>query len=162
MNRGKTLKLKTDISALKDNVHLLLTVSCCFRTKPFLLLFLYLSCVCVVHSVLPLAGGKLFFYWISSILCSETSDWGRCQNFSWIMEERKIKLFWDWVAMEIRIFKLCKYCMEQIWSISKDHMSHFWANMFYQTLEKEMFVNLLFVPNRSFVMLMLSILFLKF
>lgn len=46
MIRGKTLNLRrgtftqTDSSAGKDDVHLLLTVSCCYRTKPFLFSFL--------------------------------------------------------------------------------------------------------------------------
>lgn len=48
-------------------MHALLTVSCCFRTKPFLFPPLFSSVL--LHSVdLPFPGGKTFFFLLN--LCS--------------------------------------------------------------------------------------------
>lgn len=56
-------------SASKDNVHLLLTVSCCFRTKPFLLLFPPASALCCTLSQPAFSRRKTLFF-LLNLLCS--------------------------------------------------------------------------------------------
>lgn len=160
---GKTSRLKTRRLRLGPTARPSRTTCTYFWRCPAVLgpsLFFFfssnLSCVSYTLSSCPLAGGKLFFYWLSSVRCVLRLQTELNVRTSPELRRKRKRVnkvkhitVWNWVAMETRIFKLCKYCMEEIsrasWRIE-------WVTR-EQTLGKEMFVNLLFVPNRGFVML---------
>lgn len=57
------------------------------------------------------------------------------------------------LEMETRIFIFCKYLMKQIGESEKEQVIWEQSSSTEPWRKKDMFVNLLFVPNRGFVML---------